>query len=112
MSASLFHHHMENDLSSSSPMFDVYDALMPVSQAFPKLLQSVKTALTMGVSSASAERSFSSLRRIKSYLCTTMSKEQLSHLAILHIERDLSSKLWNCLDDIVVEFSNKHKTPR
>ena len=79
---------------------------MPVSQAFPKLLQSVKIALTMGVSSASVERSFSSLHRIKSYPRSTMSEEQLSHLAILHIERYLSSKLWNCEDDIVVEFSH------
>ena len=61
----------------------VYNELLPVHECFPKLIQALKIAMTMGVSSASAERSFSSLRRIKTYLRTTMSQERLPNLALL-----------------------------
>ena len=64
----------------------VYNELLPVHECFPKLIQALKIAMTMGVSSASAERSFSSLRRIKTYLRTTMSQERLSNLAFLYVE--------------------------
>ena len=56
--------------------------------------------MTMGVNTASAERSFSSLRRLKTYLHSTMTKERLSNLA-LYIERDVSSQLWNSLDSLI-----------
>jgi len=34
----------------------VYNELLPVHECFPKLIQALKIAMTMGVSSASAER--------------------------------------------------------
>jgi len=34
------------------------------------------------------ERSFSSLRRLKTYLRNSMSQQQLNHLAVLHVHRD------------------------
>ena len=43
--------------------------------------------LTILVTVASAERSFSKLKLIKSYLRSTMSQERLSGLSILLIER-------------------------
>lgn len=67
-------------------------------------------ALTIGVSSATAERSF--LRRIKTYLRSTMSQTRLSNLALLYIERDLSSSLWNQMDDLVIKFAETHNNSR
>ena len=46
--------------------------------------------LTITVSTASCERSFSKLKLIKMYQRSTMSQERLSNLAILSIERDLN----------------------
>jgi len=40
-----------------------------------------------------AQRSFSKLKLIKTYLRSTMSESQLSNLAILSIERQLSKKI-------------------
>ena len=50
---------------------------------FPNL----KVLLTMPVSEATAERSFSGLRRLKTYLCN-MSETRLSGLTLLHIHHD------------------------
>ena len=43
--------------------------------------------------SCSAERSFSSLRRLKTYLRNSMGQERLSSLALLHIEREYVNKV-------------------
>jgi len=44
--------------------------------------------LTIPISIASAERSFSKLKLIKSYLRSTMSQQRLKELALLSIEKD------------------------
>ena len=47
--------------------------------------------LTIPVSTASAERSFSKLKLIKTYLNSTMSQERLSALSVLSIEAEIAS---------------------
>src|SRR5258705_9807627 len=49
--------------------------------------------LTVCVSVASCERSFSKLKLIKNFLCSTMSEARLTSLAILSIERDHAKKI-------------------
>jgi hypothetical protein len=49
--------------------------------------------LTILVTVAYAERSFSKLKLIKSYLISTMSQERLNGLAILSIEKEMLKKL-------------------
>ena len=44
------------------------------------------------------------MKRIKTYLRTTMSDERLSDLAILSIEKEISSKL--VIDDIIAKFAS------
>ena len=44
--------------------------------------------LTMPVSTATPEWSFSVMRRVKSYMCSTMKTERLSALAFMHAYRD------------------------
>ena len=58
----------------------------------------------------SCERSFSCLKRLKSYLRSTMSDERLNSLAVISIERDFSFSL--SLDDIVDKFNSMDKNRR
>uniref|UniRef100_A0A2N9FAR2 HAT C-terminal dimerisation domain-containing protein n=2 Tax=Fagus sylvatica TaxID=28930 RepID=A0A2N9FAR2_FAGSY len=62
--------------------------------------------LTIPVTVASAERSFSKLKLIKTYLRTTMSQERLSGLAMISIENEYLDKL--NYDDLIEEFASKN----
>ncbi len=79
--------------------------------AYQNFYDTVQIALTIAVSSAECERSFSSLKRIKTRLRTTMGEDRLSDLAILSIERDMAS---NTLDyeQIIDEFASADKNRR
>jgi hypothetical protein len=58
--------------------------------AFPNLFKFCQLVLTLPVSSASAERSFSTLKRVKTYLRSSMTDNRLNHLCLLSSERELS----------------------
>jgi len=59
-----------------------------VHSMFDQVEQLVRLLLTIPCSSAEAERSFSSLRCLKTHMRNSMSQQQLSHLAVLHVHRD------------------------
>ena len=62
-------------------------------EAFPEAIKLYKIALTIPVASASSERSFSALKRVKTYLRSTIGEQRLNDLSVLAIERDLSKSL-------------------
>ncbi len=49
--------------------------------------------LTVPLTSATAERTFSMLRRLKSYLRSTMTQNRLNHVALLHTHKKIVSDL-------------------
>ena len=53
----------------------------------------VKLLLTVPVTSCTAERSFSGLKRLKTYLRSTMGQARLNHLALLHCYKTRVKKL-------------------
>ena len=57
--------------------------------------------LTMPVTSATAERSFSVLRRLKTYVRSTMNNDRLSSLALMQIHRDFSVDLDKVMEKFV-----------
>jgi hypothetical protein len=73
-------------------------------QCYPQYYRLVQLALTLPVGTATSERSFSAMRRIRNWLRSTMCQDRLSSLAILNIESDLTAKLNP--DDIVSIFAN------
>ena len=84
---------------------DVYQ----LKAAFPSLLKLLQITQTIAVSTAECQRSFAALKRIKTYLRSTMSKDRLSNLAILSIEKYLSK---NISLEVVEEFSRSGSVNR
>ncbi|KAL9840325.1 putative HAT dimerization domain, ribonuclease H-like superfamily [Arabidopsis thaliana] len=72
---------------------EVLDFLKRVEGCYPNTWISFRILLTIPVSVASAERSFSKLKLIKNYLRSTMSQDRLNGLAILSIERAMLEKI-------------------
>jgi uncharacterized protein YeeX (DUF496 family) len=58
------------------------------------------------VTVASAERSFSKLKLLKSYLRSTMTQERLNALAVIAIESDTLEKI--DYEDIIEDFISKN----
>ena len=56
---------------------------------YPNVVTIITILLTMPVSTATPERSFSTMRRVKTYLRSTMKRERLSALALMHAYRDM-----------------------
>lgn len=78
---------------------------------FPNLYKLLGVAYTLPISSATCERSFSAMRRVKTWLRSTMIQERFSNLSIIHIERDISNNINS--EDILNDFSsaNNRKIP-
>lgn len=84
---------------------DVLELLFSMKTAFPDLALFGQLILTMPVSSANAERSFSALKRVKTYLRSTMAEQRLNNLCIMSIERELSSSLLENINPVLDTFA-------
>ena len=84
-----------------------FKAIVPLETAFPTLKRLLQVSLTLVVSTTQCERSFSALKRIKTYLRTTMSEQRLTDIAVLSMEKDLADSL--SFDDILQEFEGTDK---
>lgn len=62
-------------------------------EVFPNVTTALRILLTIPVTVASAERSFSKLKLIKTYLRSTMTQDRLVRLALISIENDIASSL-------------------
>ena len=60
-----------------------------------------KILTTMPASSATAERAFSAMKRIKNYLRATMGGERLSSLALMHVHRSFQIDI----DEVISVFA-------
>jgi hypothetical protein len=77
---------------------------------FAATLQLLKVIITIPMTTAEAERSFSTQKRIKTFLRSTMSEERLTALAMLSIEKKLLQDLPNFCDLVIDKFAaNKER---
>ena len=98
----------------SNPTFsDILDYLKtldkPARNLYCEVVTIAKLLLVMPASNATSERSFSALRRIKTYLRTTMTQERLNNLMLLHVHQELIDKI--DLLEVAEEFvsDSKHR---
>ena len=93
-------------------IFDVRSYLQQITPGERSLLSQVvllmKLILVMPATNATSERSFSALRRIKTYLRSTMKQERLNSLMVLHVHKDLIDAL--DLSQVANEFVEGNDT--
>jgi hypothetical protein len=58
-----------------------------------EIVKCIKLLQVVPITTATAERSFSALKRLKSYLRTTMGQKRLNHLIVLHAHREVLDEL-------------------
>ena len=89
-------------LGANTPekMITIFDVRSYFQQIIPgerSLLSQVvllmKLILVMPATNSTSKRSFSALRRIKTYLRSTMKQERLNSLMVLHVHKDLIDAL-------------------
>ncbi|KAK4437451.1 hypothetical protein Salat_0079000 [Sesamum alatum] len=73
---------------------------------FPNISITCRILLTVLMTVASAERSFSKLKLLKTYLRSSMSQERLNGLAILCIEKDMLGKI--DVDSMIDDFASRN----
>ena len=66
----------------------------------------VRLMIMMPATNAESEISFSAVRRIKTYLRSTMSQQRLNHLMLLHIHKSLTDDF--NLVDVANDFIAGH----
>ena len=105
----VFHAYARKNFNHVKTFHDLADAVVEkdISTMFPGVWDLVRIALCIPVSSASSERSFSALRRLKTYLRSTMGQQRLSNLAICHVEQEIATKLE--YSDIIDTFASKER---
>jgi len=86
---------------------DAIDVLQNCDEdVFPLINKILKLLITLPISNSSAERTFSSLRRLKTWLRSTMCETRLTGLALLNIHRDIDIDI----QKVIQRFSkNKRK---
>ena len=73
---------------------------------YPNVSVAYRILLTVPVTVASAERSFSKLKLLKNYLRSTMSQERLNGLAMCTIERDILDTI--DLNTVLDDFASRN----
>lgn len=91
-------------------MLELCNLLQSYYPAFENLLILIKVGLTLPVSTACCERSFSCLKRVKTYLRSSMVNSRLTHISILSIEKNRAKNI--DLDKVVFEFGRNHNNRR
>ena len=71
-------------------------------EMYPVMTALVRLLLVIPATSCEAERSFSTLRRLKTYLRSTMAQERLCNLALCHVHKHRLDDL--DLDQIMEEW--------
>ena len=92
--------------SSSQPLPDTpADALMFATESmFPNIHQLLCLVYAIPVTSCECERSVSVLRRLKTYLRSSMGQERLSGLALMHIQYGIEIDY----EEVINIFARKH----
>ena len=108
-------HQLYKSYTTDPPSIETIKAsLLSLSESQRSLIDEVckllQLLIVMPATNASSERSFSALRRVKSYLRSTMGQARLNHLMVLHYHSDRTDNL--DLKGILNEYVDKNDRRR
>ena len=78
-----------------------------LSDSFPATIKLLKILITIHMCSTEAERTFSSLKRIKTCLRNTMGQSRLNSISVISIGRDLIKNCSGYNEEVMSLFINK-----
>lgn len=96
-----FHEQNESEISIPKNAITALSSCPEV--LFPNIHKILRIIVTLPVSTASAERSFSTLRRLKTYLRSTMSEERLTGLALMTVHRERNIPIEKIISRMAVQ---------
>lgn len=96
-----------NNIEIKVPSTALASLMVCSKDMFPIISSLLKILATLPVSTATAERSFSTLKRVKTWLRTTISQERLTDLCLLNVHRDLN--MYDKIEIIINNFASKNK---
>ena len=89
--------HLDNiaikQVTRVNTLCDIFNNQPCLKTIFTEIHTLLRLYLTIPVTTASAERSFSALKRIKTYLRNTMTQERLNHCMLLHMHHEKTDEL-------------------
>jgi L-lactate utilization protein LutC len=95
------------DTKSCRIVTEVNRELSKMLSAFPDVLALLKLMAIIPMTSASAERSFSAMKRIKTHLRASMAPTRTSDITLIAVEHDLSKLLLQDPSSVINEFATK-----
>lgn len=99
----LLQKHLQEDLHDTTSAILNF---LKRANCYPTTCLAYRILLTIPITVASAERSFSKLKILKSYLRSTMSQERLNALAVISIEKEFLEKL--DYESLIDDFASKN----
>ena len=90
------------ELKEDNLLMDLYTEVLKLPAAHSEIIKLLQIILTLPVSTASNERFFSVLKRVKSFIRSTTGDERLTHLMLMAVEQKLVRSF--DLEDLVDDF--------
>ncbi|XP_046548889.1 zinc finger MYM-type protein 1-like [Haliotis rubra] len=90
------------EVTNIDTVVSVINSSPVIRHLFKEISTLLKIYLTIPVTTATSERTFSTLRRLKSYVRSTMTQERLNNVLLLHVHKTIADEL--SLVDVAREF--------
>jgi hypothetical protein len=100
----LLNSEFKNINSAHETLNNIHSDYYPIFTSFIKIL------VTLPISVTTAERNFSSLRLLRTWLRARMTEERLTGLALTYIHKDINIDNENNIENIINRFSKEKKT--
>ena len=83
---------------------------LDIINVIPEFIRLVRIILTIPVSTATCERSYSALRRLKDFLRNILNVDHLNNVAIMNMHKNINLNLDKLLNDFILKFSIRKST--